>query len=234
MVNDVKGDIKSGMVVYGGLKIFEAVARGVGLIIERVFDLIIFLVSGTVLIVAKILASIFALLTGKPKPTWTVGQKLLTVMSKFGYGNPPSSEPMPETRKVQTIGSPKAQKMIEVTRNFYEKCASEEDRERFYSKVNILALEEQGIYPEQEEQNSKNTQRRNKPNLELEEYSVSDQHETRKKHQRIRCPYCGEASRVVTELGEGLQQRVCKNEHQFGYSYLMQAVSQLESNYKVR
>jgi hypothetical protein len=72
------------------------------------------------------------------------------------------------------------------------------------------------------------------PNLEIESYGVSDQHETRQKHQRIRCPYCGETSRVVQEMGNGLQQRECKNGHMFGYSYLMQAVSQLSPNYKVK
>lgn len=62
----------------------------------------------------------------------------------------------------------------------------------------------------------------------------SDQTKTRKKYERIRCPYCNSMSHVVSEGLFSTQVRVCKKGHQFAYSYLTQAIEQLAFNYKIK
>jgi len=60
------------------------------------------------------------------------------------------------------------------------------------------------------------------------------QFRTRRKHQKIRCPFCNFTSRKISEQWGGNQLRICtKNGHVFRYSYLDEALSQLKMNYKI-
>jgi len=61
-----------------------------------------------------------------------------------------------------------------------------------------------------------------------------NQHKTREKYKRIRCPYCNETSKIKLELWKGTQVRICKQGHQFLYSYAVQAVLQKVLNWKVK
>lgn len=64
--------------------------------------------------------------------------------------------------------------------------------------------------------------------------TVSNQCDKRKKYERIRCPKCGGISHVVSEGFLGNQIRKCnKCKHEFGYSYLSEALSQEKFNYKI-
>ena len=62
---------------------------------------------------------------------------------------------------------------------------------------------------------------------------IGEQHITRKKYERIRCPACNATSKVVLEGSQGWQDRICKNGHYFHYSYEVEAVWQ-GLNYKCR
>lgn len=61
-----------------------------------------------------------------------------------------------------------------------------------------------------------------------------NQHKTRKKYKHIRCPYCDATSHIKLELAKGTQIRICKQGHQFLYSYIAQAILQKVLNYKVK
>ena len=62
----------------------------------------------------------------------------------------------------------------------------------------------------------------------------SNQSKDRKKYARIRCPECNATSKVISEGFFNTQVRICKNGHQFAYSYLNQAILQGAFNYKIK
>ena len=73
----------------------------------------------------------------------------------------------------------------------------------------------------------------NQPDYEIKNINLSDQHGTRQKHKRIRCPECGTLSHSIKDLGTGYEYRRCRNNHEFLYSYLHQAIYQGASNHKI-
>ena len=67
----------------------------------------------------------------------------------------------------------------------------------------------------------------------LSEESQYYKHETsRKKHQKIRCPYCGATSKVVSVFDKTSQFRICKNNHNFVYDYDLEFLKQQRTDYK--
>lgn len=58
------------------------------------------------------------------------------------------------------------------------------------------------------------------------------QEKTRKKYQKIRCPYCNSTSRIIKDFYNGCQTRRCKQGHIFNYDYGVQAISQKKNNWK--
>ena len=64
------------------------------------------------------------------------------------------------------------------------------------------------------------------------------QYKSRKKYERIRCPYCNATSRVIREFygkkNTGKQLRKCKNGHQFIYDYLIESIEQWKFTYKTK
>jgi len=58
------------------------------------------------------------------------------------------------------------------------------------------------------------------------------QYSERKKHQKIRSPYCNALSRVIEERCHGTQTRRCRNDHIFVYSYESEMLIQDKLNAK--
>lgn len=54
---------------------------------------------------------------------------------------------------------------------------------------------------------------------------------TRHKHQKVKCPYCGENSNVDGRQGT-IQFRICKNKHHFVYDSELEYLRQNTTNYK--
>ncbi len=54
---------------------------------------------------------------------------------------------------------------------------------------------------------------------------------TRRKYERIRCPYCNSLSHIVHNT-YGLETRECNQGHFFFYSYTEEMLEQLDINYK--
>lgn len=61
-----------------------------------------------------------------------------------------------------------------------------------------------------------------------------NQYFERKKHQKIRCPWCKTLSKIVEEPYKGHQVRECRNGHLFIYDYEGEMIIQEEPNYKFK
>ena len=62
--------------------------------------------------------------------------------------------------------------------------------------------------------------------------TYSKHEHTRKKHQKVKCPYCGATSNVTSIFDKTSQFRKCKNGHDFVYDYHLEYINQDRTNYK--
>jgi hypothetical protein len=62
----------------------------------------------------------------------------------------------------------------------------------------------------------------------------TEQYSTRKKYQKIKCPYCNSLSKLIKEDYLGSQTRRCRNNHIFVYNYESEMLIQNELNAKYK
>ena len=139
-------------------------------------------------------------------------------------------------RKDNTITDAKDMSASDKIR-YKEKIANGEDVNRKMTTVEVnaaLGLDSKGRDPnDPDEFDYSNYEAKQEKKKQKKKKSIDNQEKTRKKYQRITCPHCGTLSKVTKDI-DGIQIRICRNDHEFVYNYQVESAVQDRHNWNMK